>query len=1221
MFRDIHSSQSESDASISDSETSEWEGDLEAELLEAARSGDADQCKALIEHDADINHADQFGMTALHYAAEGNQLECVAALLDYLEIDATLHCDESPASDIGGAPLHLAAAAGHLNIVARLLRNRHVYSEIDWHDECGYTALHEAMIEGHLDVASLLVDQGADINVTTGRDESAIEIPQGLSAIGLLFHKYSIDQLDSSVGELFLKLLNHEDFNPYVESMLDEGIWGIDTRDLDDEDGASILHIALETGAADCIPILLQILPAEVINHVIQHKPPVYAAVRRTITGNDDILRLFLQCDKYDPTILCDGQRPLAHVLVQLNKLHLLEMLARHPKGGDFNIRDNYGNHILDIEMSNGERRVLLNRITTLKKEGIDVKFDPHAKMTRRELAQKRTQYAGIIDEGLMADLQVNGYEFEPLEEGMWAIRHNPEVQALIPEFSEAFQAHRINDPSLSQNPVTSFLDKVIEISEGDLPYDEAPPRLDTLGRDTIVQLAALPEFDRPRPGDDGSPMDPLSSIRDDDELLGECQHAQRLYEDSLINTTTGGPSSLPSEDFRREEYYEPLLRLEKLGKKARNYSQTIRNKVNQLNQEFAETGTIDSEKYGEFVIANYRGVNLNRTRIPKEERYEKLQRIKERDYFCDMINENFPDLMDEGRRAVADKIIQFTREILTPKAGKPIRQTWHDKKQRFDYPIHFILQRFSNNKDNNNDPDAPKLPAFSDDIWPELMKQMPGLKKMANQYGIPLVKSFIIAFAKHPRHPIRYVLGKSALKLYRSERMDGRARNDGSGNKYRLLGGLIVMFSSIDEYMASCPLDINQAYAQGYVRAHSRVRNEIEVDFPGYVPKERIEDVLPVFLPSLKMNGWIPEYKDFFGLSKTKYNNRARVFYNSKRSDDQHRHAKNKLREDLIEHFEQLMLDVAVAKAHLKGKILLCIGPNGKFSLIPENAAEHHTEMHETAESMYSDNKEEPFIGDLPKGMYTPLESRQERACPGDCVSSSESSDEGGDQSENGFESTAGETIGPRYIDGWVLCDVNDKGNCYYDAIAHQMHLKQHPFLQTIPEGTLPRDSIRLLIQGRDFNDREWADFPEIATLIHHLNVAVGIIDTRDPEQKIVYYYTDGAGEVTHTQNYLEVPEELSIFRLAFTGNHYLSVVRTPEFRGGQVITQGLHGVKTTGKKRKRSPDEVSLGKRRKMDHSVGTQSHSRLFASASSSDDASEESEVEYSSSPEFQ
>lgn len=136
---------------------------------------------------------------------------------------------------------------------------------------------------------------------------------------------------------------------------------------------------------------------------------------------------------------------------------------------------------------------------------------------------------------------------------------------------------------------------------------------------------------------------------------------------------------------------------------------------------------------------------------------------------------------------------------------------------------------------------------------------------------------------------------------------------------------------------------------------------------------------------------------------------------------------------------------------------------------------------------------------------------------------------------------------VGPREIEGWELHDVDDEGNCFYDAVSHQMEITDHSYLQTVPEGTLARDSLRLLVQGEQFKDQEWVEDKQIDELVKKLDVILAFVSTMNPEHGYTYYYLGDDGNVgTHIPGDGTVlPANKLIFKLASTGNHFLSVVR----------------------------------------------------------------------------
>ena len=85
-------------------------------LLEAARRGDAEAVRTLLEGGADVNAAQGDGMTALHIAAEAGNVEIARLLIE-------AHADVHAGSRIGGyTALHLAGGGAHASVVRVLLR-------------------------------------------------------------------------------------------------------------------------------------------------------------------------------------------------------------------------------------------------------------------------------------------------------------------------------------------------------------------------------------------------------------------------------------------------------------------------------------------------------------------------------------------------------------------------------------------------------------------------------------------------------------------------------------------------------------------------------------------------------------------------------------------------------------------------------------------------------------------------------------------------------------------------------------------------------------------------------------------------------------------------------------------------------------------------------------------------------------------------------------------
>jgi ankyrin repeat protein len=149
----------------------------ETALMTAARSGDAESIRRLIDAGADPNASEaQQGETALIWAAAENHGDAIRALvaggadpnrqakpLDLAPMDWVQIGMVSTVLPVGGwSPLMYAARQDAKDAAAALVE---VGADLDLQDGDGTTALQFAVINGHYDLAAALLDAGADPDV------------------------------------------------------------------------------------------------------------------------------------------------------------------------------------------------------------------------------------------------------------------------------------------------------------------------------------------------------------------------------------------------------------------------------------------------------------------------------------------------------------------------------------------------------------------------------------------------------------------------------------------------------------------------------------------------------------------------------------------------------------------------------------------------------------------------------------------------------------------------------------------------------------------------------------------------------------------------------------------------------------------------------------------------------------------------------------------------
>lgn len=136
----------------------------------------------------------------------------------------------------------------------------------------------------------------------------------------------------------------------------------------------------------------------------------------------------------------------------------------------------------------------------------------------------------------------------------------------------------------------------------------------------------------------------------------------------------------------------------------------------------------------------------------------------------------------------------------------------------------------------------------------------------------------------------------------------------------------------------------------------------------------------------------------------------------------------------------------------------------------------------------------------------------------------------------------------------GFDIQDVPGDGSCFYRAVADQ--LKQQGNVTFEQENVELHQSLRSRVQGKDVNDKKWADIDDLVALIKKTEVVIAIVDTRYPELGFRCYFINKQGKLAEAYS----PEEFKqnavashpIIRLAYTGEHYISIIGYPALAAG---------------------------------------------------------------------
>jgi ankyrin repeat protein len=150
-------------------------GEGETALMTAARTGNAETVKALLAHGADVNAKEQWRQeTALMWAAAEDHPEAVQALIAAgADVNAKSIVWDWPKLKLRSGDLGVALPGGGLSVLmyaarqgalepARMLVE--AKADVNYKESQGYSPLFLAILNGHYELASILVDHGAKVD-------------------------------------------------------------------------------------------------------------------------------------------------------------------------------------------------------------------------------------------------------------------------------------------------------------------------------------------------------------------------------------------------------------------------------------------------------------------------------------------------------------------------------------------------------------------------------------------------------------------------------------------------------------------------------------------------------------------------------------------------------------------------------------------------------------------------------------------------------------------------------------------------------------------------------------------------------------------------------------------------------------------------------------------------------------------------------------------------
>ena len=227
-----------------------WSPDAEhnQKMIAACRDNDPAALEELLQRPQEPNVTDEHGRAPLHFAAAGGHLTPAKLLLAArAEIDSRQEAD-------GMTPLHLGSFGGHLDVV-QLLLEAGADKDISKNDGC--TALGLAADRGHLDVMRLLLEAGAEKDISTHLGITALGVAASAGQLDVvrLLLEAGADKEKTSTGGLTALGLAVSHGHLDTVRLLSEA--GADTEKTSYA-GLTALGLAVSLGHLDTVRLLLE---------------------------------------------------------------------------------------------------------------------------------------------------------------------------------------------------------------------------------------------------------------------------------------------------------------------------------------------------------------------------------------------------------------------------------------------------------------------------------------------------------------------------------------------------------------------------------------------------------------------------------------------------------------------------------------------------------------------------------------------------------------------------------------------------------------------------------------------------------------------------------------------------------------------------------------------------------------------------------------------------
>jgi 7,8-dihydropterin-6-yl-methyl-4-(beta-D-ribofuranosyl)aminobenzene 5'-phosphate synthase len=314
---------------------------LATDIHQAAKDGDLDTLKALLEKDPTLANArNESEETPLHMAATGGHLDIVKFLIEK-------GSDVNASDNQKNTPLHLACYGGFKDVAEELIIHG---ADIEARVTNGTTPLYWTVPGGHIEMFRFLVDKGADIHAKTDDGSSLLHAAAlyGQRDIAKLLMEKGVDaQIKKVDGSTPLNYAASRGHKEVVELLIDGGA----DVNAGDNRGYTPLRISVLLGRKEVAEILLD-RGADPNKKNESGASPLHEAV---MEGRKEIAELLISKGADIHLIDDAGHCPL-HLAANHGHKDVVELLLA--KGADVNNQDKGGDTALHGAAWVGNREI-----------------------------------------------------------------------------------------------------------------------------------------------------------------------------------------------------------------------------------------------------------------------------------------------------------------------------------------------------------------------------------------------------------------------------------------------------------------------------------------------------------------------------------------------------------------------------------------------------------------------------------------------------------------------------------------------------------------------------------------------------------------------------------------------------------------------------------------------------------------------------------------------